>query len=130
MNKVDLVGRLTKDPEIRYTQSSNTMVASYTLAVKKRFAKEGEQDTDFINIVSWSKSAEFIQKYFHKGQQVWISGRIQTRSWEDDNGQKHYATEVVTEEVGFADSKKEEPTDVTNEVYEGTMVTDGDELPF
>ena len=89
-----------------------------------------DKDTDFINIVSWSKTAEFIQKYFHKGQQVWISGRIQTRSWEDDNGQKHYATEVVTEEVGFADSKKEEPTDITNEVYEGTMVANGDELPF
>lgn len=125
MNQVNLIGRLTKDPEVRYTQN-NIPVASYTLAVKRSFAKDGEQDTDFINVISWNKSADFVQKYFKKGLQVWASGRIQTRNWEDDNGQKHYATEVVTEKVGFADSKKEEPTDVTAEVYAG----DDDMLPF
>ena len=135
MNKVELLGRLTKDPEIRYTQS-NTPVASFTLAVNRRFAKEGEQQADFINIVAWNKTAEFCGKYFKKGSQIALVGRIQTRNWEDDNGQKRYATEVVAEEVYFADSKKDitedngEPTDVTNEVYEETMVTSGDDLPF
>lgn len=124
MNSVNLIGRLTKDPEVRYTQN-NIPVASYTLAVKRSYAKDGEQDTDFINIISWNKSADFVQKYFKKGMQVGVTGRIQTRNWEDDNGQKHYATEVVTEKVEFADSKKDEPTDVTAEVYTGD-----DELPF
>jgi single-strand DNA-binding protein len=136
MNKVELIGRLTKDPEIRYTQTNNTMVASFTLAVNRRFAKEGEQQADFINCIAWSKTAEFVNKYFNKGQQVAIVGRIQTRNWEDDNGQKRYATEVIAEEVYFADSKKDiiedngEPTDVTNDVYNETMVTSGDDLPF
>ena len=116
MNQVNLIGRLTKDPE---------PVASYTLAVKRSFAKDGEQDTDFINVISWNKSADFVQKYFKKGMQVGVTGRMQTRNWEDDNGQKHYATEVVTEKVEFADSKKDEPTDVTAEVYAGD-----DSLPF
>ena len=124
MNQVNLIGRLTKDPEIRYTQN-NKPVASYTLAVKRSFAKDGEQDTDFINVISWNKSADFVQKYFKKGMQVGVTGRMQTRNWEDDNGQKHYATEVVTEKVEFADSKKDEPTDVTAEVYAGD-----DSLPF
>jgi single-strand DNA-binding protein len=110
------------------------MVASFTLAVNRRFAKEGEQQADFINCVAWSKTAEFVNKYFNKGQQVAVVGRIQTRNWEDDNGQKHYATEVVAEEVYFADSKKDiaedngEPTDITNDIE--TMVNSDDVLPF
>ena len=130
MNKVEILGRLTKDPEIRYTQS-NTPVASFTLAVNRRFAKEGEQQADFINCVAWSKTAEFVSKYFKKGQQVAVVGRIQTRNWEDDNGQKRYATEVVAEEVYFADSKKDitedngEPTDITSDVITGDL-----DLPF
>lgn len=118
MNKVALLGRLTKDPEIRYTQTNNTAVASFTLAVNRRFSKENE--ADFINIVAWGKTGEFVGKYFNKGQQVGVIGRIQTRSWEDDKKVKHYATEVIAEEVYFADSKKEqaevseEPTEITN----------------
>lgn len=106
MNKTILMGRLTKDPETRYTQTSNTMVVNFTLAVNRRFAKEGEQEADFINIVAWNKTAEFVNKYFKKGQQVAVIGRIQTRSYED-NGQKRFVTEVVAEEVYFADSKTE-----------------------
>lgn len=106
MNKTILMGRLTKDPETRYTQTTNTMVVNFTLAVNRRFAKEGEQEADFINIVAWNKTAEFVNKYFKKGQQVAVIGRIQTRSYED-NGQKRFVTEVVAEEVYFADSKKE-----------------------
>ena len=128
MNKVELIGRLTKDPEIRYTQS-NTPVANYTIAVNRRFKKEGEQEADFINCISWSKSAEFVEKHFKKGQQVGVVGRIQTRTYED-NGQKRYITEIITEELYFADSKKEEPVDVTDDIYEGTMTGEDDDLPF
>lgn len=75
MNKTILMGRLTKDPDTRYTQTTNTQVTSFTLAVNRRFAKEGEQQADFINIVAWSKTAEFVSKYFKKGQQVGVIGR-------------------------------------------------------
>ncbi len=133
MNKVVLMGRLTKEPEIRYTQTNNTMVTSFSLAVNRRFAREGEErQADFINIVAWSKTAEFVSKYFRKGQQVSIVGRLQTRNWDDEQGQKHYITEVVAEEVYFADSKKEN-TETSNNIT--TQATDfelnsQDQLPF
>ena len=108
MNKVVLIGRLTRDPEVRYTQTNNTLVASFSLAVNRRFARQGEErQADFINIVAWSKTGEFCSKYFKKGQQVGVIGRIQTRTWDDDQGTKHYVTEVVAEEAYFADSKRE-----------------------
>ena len=107
MNKIILLGRLTKDVDIRYTQTNNTAVASFTIAVNRRFAKEGEQQADFINIVAWSKLGEFCSKYFKKGQQIAVVGRLQTRTYDDDKGTKHYITEVVAEEAYFADSKKE-----------------------
>ncbi len=136
MNKAILIGRLTKEPETRYTQTNNIQVTSFTLAVNRRFAKEGEQQADFINIVSWNKTAEFVSKYFKKGQQVAVVGRIQTRNYDDNNGVKHYVTEVVAEEVYFADSKKEGQVDasnmesstpVTNNDFE---ITSSDDLPF
>ena len=126
MNKIILLGRLSKDVEVRYTQANNTMVASFTLAVNRRFKQEGQPDADFINIVAWSKLAEFCSKYFKKGQQVSIVGRLQTRTWEDEQGQKRYVTEVVAEEAYFADSKKEENTPV-QEQFE---ITNSDDLPF
>ena len=108
MNKVVLMGRLTRDPEVRYTQTNNTLVASFSLAVNRRFARQGEErQADFINVVAWSKTGEFCSKYFKKGQQVGVIGRIQTRNWDDDQGQKHYVTEVVAEEAYFADSKRD-----------------------
>ena len=108
MNKVILMGRLTRDPEVRYTQTNNTLVASFSLAVNRRFARQGEErQADFVNIVAWSKTGEFCSKYFKKGQQVGIIGRIQTRSWDDEQGQKHYVTEVVAEEAYFADSRRD-----------------------
>ena len=140
MNKVILMGRLTKDPEVRYTQTNNTLVASFSLAVNRRFAKQGEErQADFINIVAWSKTGEFCSKYFKKGQQVGVIGRMQTRTWEDDNKTKHYITEVVAEEAYFADSKRENSGDFSN--FENTFgntvsnnsefsVTSDDELPF
>ena len=138
MNKVILMGRLTRDPEVRYTQTNNTLVASFSLAVNRRFAKQGEErQADFINIVAWSKTGEFCSKYFKKGQQVGVIGRIQTRNWEDDNKVKHYVTEVVAEEAYFADSKRDgAPSDFANtfgnEVSETSefSVSSDDELPF
>ena len=125
MNKVILLGRLTKDPEVRYTQN-NILVASFTLAVNRRFTKEGERQADFINIVAWNKTGEFASKYFQKGQQVGVIGRLQTSTWDDQDGKKHYVTEVIAEEVYFADSKKE------NTVEEPTVVEslDDEMLPF
>ena len=108
MNKVVLMGRLTRDPEVRYTQTNNTLVATFSLAVNRRFARQGEErQADFVNIVAWNKTGEFCSKYFKKGQQVGVIGRLQTRNWEDDKGQKHYITEVVAEEAYFADSKRD-----------------------
>ena len=136
MNKVILLGRLTKDVDVRYTQTNNIMVASFSLAVNRRFAKEGEErQADFINVVAWNKTAEFCSKYFKKGQQVGVIGRLQTRNYEDDKGVKHYITEVVAEEAYFADSKREgadesilgSSTPVNNEFE---PIQEDDELPF
>ena len=108
MNKVILMGRLTRDPETRYTQTNNTVVSSFSLAVNRRFARQGEErQADFVNIVAWSKLGEFCSKYFKKGQQVGVIGRLQTRTWDDDKGTKHYVTEVIAEEAYFADSKRD-----------------------
>lgn len=128
MNKTILLGRLTKDVEVRYTQTTNTAVASFTIAVNRRFTKEGEQQADFINIVAWGKQAEFCSKYFKKGQQVVIVGRLQTRTFDDANGQKHYITEVIAEETYFADSKKENTEIATENTT--SEITSIDELPF
>lgn len=109
------------------------MVASFSLAVNRRFAKEGEErQADFINIVAWNKTAEFCSKYFKKGQQVGVIGRLQTRNYEDDKGVKHYITEVVAEEVYFADSKKEgtNKSVLGNSPNEFDSIQDDDELPF
>lgn len=107
MNKVILMGRLTKDPELR-TTSNGTPVASFSLAVNRRFAaKDSQVQADFFNITAWSKQAEFVNRYFRKGQQVVVIGRLQNRSWEDQEGKKRYATDVVLDETYFADSKKD-----------------------
>ncbi len=128
MNKVILMGRLTKDPEVRYTQSTNTMVTSFTLAVNRRFVKQGEErQADFINIVAWNKTAEFVSKYFSKGQQVGVIGRIQTRNYDNEEGIKHYVTEVIAEEVYFAGEKKEKAQNDTTDDFE---ITNSDGLPF
>ena len=134
MNKIVLMGRLTRDPEVRYTKTDNVQVTNFTLAVNRRFSKQGEErQADFINIVAWNKTAEFVSKYFKKGQQVGIIGRLQTRNWEDEQGQKHYATEVVAEETYFADTKKENNTSVEQELkntgVEVNVIEDSD-LPF
>ncbi len=139
MNKVILMGRLTRDPEVRYTQTNNTLVASFSLAVNRRFARQGEErQADFINIVAWSKLGEFCSKYFKKGQQVGIIGRIQTRTWEDENSVKHYVTEVVAEEAYFADSKRDGESSNFENTFGSAVasanseftVSSDDDLPF
>ena len=109
MNCSNLIGRLTAEPEVRYTQTTNTMVVQFSIAVNRPYAKpEDEVKADFITIMAWSKTAEFVSKYFHKGQQVGITGRIETGKYEDKDGKTVFTTKVVAEHVYFADSKKEE----------------------
>lgn len=107
MNKVILMGRLAKDPETRYSQSSSEPLAvtKYSLAVSRRFKKPGEPEADFINCVAFGKPGEFAQKYFQKGQMVTISGRLRVSSWNDQEGKKRWSTDVVIEEQDFAESK-------------------------
>lgn len=105
MNKVTLIGRLTKDPELRYT-SSNIAVVSFTLAVDRGYTSpNGERQADFLNIVVWRKPAENVKKFLTKGSQVAVDGSIQTRSYDDQNGQKRYITEILANSVEFLGSK-------------------------
>ncbi len=107
MNKVILMGRLTRDPELNYSNSAEPLaICRYSLAVNKRFKRDGEPDADFINCVAFGKTGEFAEKYFAKGQMVSVVGRLQVRNYEDQNGQKRTATDVVVEEQFFAESKK------------------------
>ena len=110
LNKVILGGRLTADPELKQTQSG-VAVVSFSIAVNRRYvprnSDQAEQQTDFINVVAWRQTAEFITKYFRKGSAICLTGSIQTRSWQDNQGQKRYATEVVVDEAMFVDSRNE-----------------------
>ena len=111
MNKVILMGRLTREPEIRYSQGDNAMaIARYTLAVDRRYKKDGEQTADFINCISFGKIAEFAEKYLHQGTKIVVAGRIQTGSYTNKDGQKVYTTDVVVEETEFAESKSSQST--------------------
>ena len=110
LNKVVLAGRLTGDPELKQTQSG-VSVTSFSIAVNRRYvsrnSEQAEQQTDFINVVAWRQTAEFITRYFRKGSAICLTGSIQTRSWQDNQGQKRYATEVVVDEAMFVDSRNE-----------------------
>lgn len=106
MNKVILMGRLARDPEVRYSQGATPVaVARFSLAVNRRFKREGEPDADFINCVAFGKTGEFVEKFFKKGQMVSVVGRLQVRSWDDKEGKKQWSTEVIVEENYFAESK-------------------------
>lgn len=121
LNKVILMGRLTRDPELRHTQN-NTAVASFSLAVNRDRKVQGQPDADFLDIVAFGKQAEFVSQWFTKGLLVAVTGRLQRRDWEDKNGNKRVAYEIITEEVHFAESKKSHdhngnyPQDRQNEV--------------
>ena len=134
MNSVQLIGRLTRDPEIRYTDGGAS-IARFGLAVDRRFKQENGADADFINIVSFGKTAEFIEKYFHKGMKIALNGRIQTGSYTDKDGKKVYTTDVVAENVEFCESKGNSANnDAPAPASDGDFmsVPDGieDELPF
>ena len=141
MNKVILLGRLTRDPEVRYSQGENaTAIARYTLAVDRRFKKEGEATADFIGCVAFGKQAEFAEKYLRQGTKIAIAGRIQTGSYTDRNGNKVYTTDIVVEEQEFAESKgtgeqrntQAPPQPTPNDLGDGFMniPDDLDDLPF
>lgn len=118
MNKVELVGRLTKDPESKLT-SNQTNYCNFTIAVDRRFKDaNGERQADFINCVAWRQTAEFVQKYFKKGNRIGVCGSIQTRNYEDDSGTKHYITEVLVDEAEFVESanKTEQASNGQNSV--------------
>ena len=144
MNKVFLIGRLTRDPELRYT-GNNTAVATFSLAVNRNFTNQsGEREADFINIVVWRKQAENVKNYLTQGSQVAIDGRIQTRNYETEDGQKRYITEVVADNVEFLGSKSsasnsgnqaqstpaKEPTPYDFDVPSEPKKTDVDSNPF
>ena len=106
MNKVILMGRLTRDPEVRYSAGENALaIARYTLAVDRRFRRDGEASADFIQCVSFGRTAEFAEKYFRQGLKIAVTGRIQTGSYTNRDGQRVYTTDVVAENVEFAESK-------------------------
>jgi single-strand DNA-binding protein len=106
MNKVMLIGRLTRDPELRFTAGSGTAVSTFTIAVDRNFKdKDGNKEADFIPVVVWNKRAELVANYLTKGRLVAVSGRIQTRTYEGNDGQKKYVTEVVADEVQFLEKK-------------------------
>ena len=106
MNKVILMGRLAKDPEMRYGSGAEPLaIARYTIAVRRSFRREGEADADFVNCVAFGKGAEFLEKYFKKGMMISVVGRLSVRSYEDKSGDRRWSTEVVTEEHHFAESR-------------------------
>lgn len=140
MNKVILVGRLTRDPEIRYSSGEiQTAVARYTLAVERRFKRNNEPTADFIQCVVFGKSAEFAEKYFRQGMRISVSGRIQTGNYTNKDGVRVYTTEVIVEEQEFAESKSESASAHAHVSQEGASSDDGfmnipdnidEELPF
>lgn len=106
MNKTILMGNLTRDPEIRYTQGNNTMaIARFSIAVNRRFPREGEQDTDFFSCTAFGKQAEFVEKYFKQGSRMLLTGRIQNDNYTNKNGERVYSVQIVAEEIEFAERK-------------------------
>lgn len=141
MNKFQFMGRLTRDPESRVTPNTNTQVTTFSIAVNRRFADaNGERKADFFNLTAFGKLAEFCSKYYRKGQQVLVEGRIQNRSWDDQNGQKRYATDYIVENAYFADSRRDsdmsnvgmDNTSTPTSTDDGEFITidDTEELPF
>ena len=133
MNKVILMGRLVKEPDVKYSKNQEPVaIARYTLAVNRRFSKE--QETDFINCIAFGKLGEFAEKYFKKGQLISIVGRLQVRSWNDQEGQKRWSTDVIIEEQYFAENKKSSENYSKNDnIPEGFYPIDEvneDNLPF
>lgn len=140
MNKTILLGRLTKNPEIKFSQTNNVKVATFSLAVNRKYVKQGEErQADFFNIVTYSKLADFVEKFLKQGIQICVGGRLQTRNYEDKNGIRRYVTEVIAEEIDFADSFDKVKNDDTQENVKEDLkekdtsedfISNGDDLPF
>jgi single-strand DNA-binding protein len=129
LNRIVLIGRLTKDPELRYTPANGVAVATFTLAVNRRFSPQGGQrEADFIPVVVWRTQAETCAKYLGKGSQVAVEGRLQIRSYEDREGQRRTAAEVVADSVQFLDSKEKRSSDEPP-VFDDSMIGE-DDVPF
>lgn len=130
MNKIELIGRLTKDPEIR--QNGDNTIARYTLAVDRKFKRENEPTADFLQCIAFGKTAEFVEKYFHKGNRMALTGRVQIGNYTNKEGQKVYTTDVIVEEVEFCESKSES-TSAKSEIKDDDFVNvdeNIDDLPF
>ena len=135
MNKVILIGRLTSDPEVRYSQQNDTAIARYTLAVDRMFKRDGESQADFIRCVAFGKPAEFAENYLHKGIKIAVTGRIQTGSYMNRDGQKVYTTDVVAESQEFCERKSDSPAPSAQPSYDPDRFMDIPEgidegLPF
>lgn len=136
MNKVTLMGRLTKDPEMRYSSNNNTPIVKFTLAVDRKFKQGDDKQADFVSCTAFSKTAEFIEKYFQKGKQMGLFGRINTGSYEKE-GQKIFTTDVIVEDVYFTGSKKDSDSNSTSNNFEESSESgfspinnSDDQLPF
>ena len=134
LNKVLLIGRMTRDPELKFTPS-NVAVVAFKIAVDRRFAKPGdERKTDFISCVAWRNTAEFVAKHFTKGQMINVVGALQVREWVATDGSKRYATEVIVDEVNFCGEKKDPLNNVVNAIggtqYQGFAPVHDDDVPF
>jgi single-strand DNA-binding protein len=129
MNKVILLGRFTKDPEMKTVGTKNTALANFGFAVNRKQKVEGQPDADFFNCQAWGKTAELITQFFTKGQQALLVGRIQNRSWDDADGKKHYATDIIVDEFNFAGSKGESKPSGSG-IDTPPADLDDDQLPF
>ncbi len=131
MNKVILMGRLTRDPEMRQTPSGVSL-ARFSVAVNRRFAKEGQQQADFINCTAWRQTAEFICRYFKKGSMIAVVGSLQSRSWDGNDGQKHYSTDVLVDEAYFTGEKRQDAAASPEPSFDDFSPEDmtGDDLLF
>lgn len=140
LNQIFIMGRLTRDPELRHT-GSGTPVASFTVAVDRDFkTKDGEKETDFIDVVAWRNTAEFVSKHFRKGRLAVVAGRLQMRKWTDKEGNNRVSAEVIADNIYFGDSKKDDsasyggtlpfPTAVQEQAFAEIEEEDGDTLPF
>ena len=130
LNRVVVMGRMVRDPELRYTPT-NTPVCSFTLAVERSYAPQGqERETDFIDIVAWRHTAEFVSKYFRKGQLVAAEGKLQGRKWKDKFEQNRVSFEIIADEVFFAESRRESVEQAREEVWSQVRPDDDDDVPF
>lgn len=135
MNRVELIGRLVRDPELKYTPGNGTAVTTFSIAVDRRYSKNGQKEADFIRIIAWGKQAENVATYMTKGRLIGISGRIQTNSYENKDGEKRYSFDIVADEVNFLDKAKPQAQSDNNNIAQGDfpedmMPVDNKDIPF